>query len=220
MDKNYFPQDIKITDAAELQEEFAEQLVLEDNIPVAIKSIAGISVYSRGDQINVSICILEPESDFTGFKVKEKEVITKKAKFPAVPAFEGFRDGKIIVDALKRLGVPKLLIIEGHGIDHPRGFGLASHIGLALDCSTIGVSQDLFGGEVKSQGGQEFVLKDGEILAKVVKKEVGSPKFYVSPGNKITLDTAAKLIKKSMVSKVPEPIKIAKSSLLKEMTQP
>ncbi|MFO7872521.1 MAG: endonuclease V [Candidatus Undinarchaeales archaeon] len=220
MDKNYFPHDIKITDAAELQEEFAEQLVLEDKIPVAIKSIAGISVYSRGDQINVSICILEPEPDFTDFKVKEKEVITKKAKFPAVPAFEGFRDGKIIVDALKRLGVPQLLIIEGHGIDHPRGFGLASHIGLALDCSTIGVSQDLLGGDVKSQGGQEFVLKDGEILAKVVKKEVGSPKFYVSPGNKITLDTASKLIKKSMVSKVPEPIKIAKSNLLKEMTQP
>lgn len=219
MPKTYFPHEIKITEAAELQEEFAEQLVLEDNLPVAIKRIAGVSIYSRGDKINVSICILEPSPDFTSFEVKEKEVITKKAKFPAVPAFEGFRDGKIIVDALKRLGVPQLLIIEGHGIDHPRGFGLASHVGLALNCSTIGVSKSLLGGEVKSQGGDEFVLKDGDILAKIVKKEVGSPKFYVSPGNKITMDTAAKLIKKSMKNKVPEPIKIAKNNLLKELTQ-
>lgn len=217
MESKYFPEDIQITEATKKQKLFSKELVLKDKIPVALETVGGVSVYSRGNNVSVSICLLETDSKFSSFEVKEKDIISKEVKFPSVPAFEGFREGEMITDTVKRLGIPNVLMVEGHGIDHPRGFGLASHVGLALDSSTLGVSKDLLGGEVKTVKGKEVVLKEGDVVAKVVKKKTGAPKFYVSPGNKITMDTAAKIAKKSMKSSMPEPIKIARDNLLDDL---
>jgi deoxyribonuclease V len=41
---------------------------------------------------------------------------------------------------------PGLLMIDGCGINHPRFAGLATHIGVALDIPTIGVSKNILCG--------------------------------------------------------------------------
>lgn len=59
-------------------------------------------------------------------------------EFPYVPQFFCFREGPILLEMLKaaqkRLSLqPKLIIVDGHGIAHPRRFGVACWIGINTD---------------------------------------------------------------------------------------
>lgn len=42
---------------------------------------------------------------------------------------------------------PDLLLTDGAGINHPRGAGLATHIGVALDVPTIGITKKILCGK-------------------------------------------------------------------------
>lgn len=74
---------------------------------------------------------------------------TKKyeATIPYIPSFFAFREGDIVIrlvnDAEEKLNVNiDILLLDGHGIAHPRKFGLASYVGLALEKMSIGVAKD------------------------------------------------------------------------------
>ncbi len=216
-DQNYFPSGITITEAAELQKKFAEQIVLKDLFPAEIKTIAGAVFYSRNDLINASVYLFEVDPGLKTFKLKDSKIISEKTSFPAVPSFEGFREGKVVCDILKDFDLPDILMIDGHGINHPRKFGIASHVGLALDISTIAVSKDMLAGKIKNIGGKELVFEGDSLVAQVVKKSAGSMPLYVSPGHKITLETSVKITRQCMKSFVPEPLKIARENLIKNL---
>jgi deoxyribonuclease V len=68
--------------------------------------------------------------------------------FPYIPTFLSFREGPAIVNAFEILKTrPDLLLIDGAGINHPRGAGLATHIGVALDVPTIGITKKILCGK-------------------------------------------------------------------------
>lgn len=213
MVNKYFPKNITLNEALDMQEELAEQLELVDDIPVGIDKIGGAAMYCRGNSVTVSVAVLS----FPSLNVKEKEVITEEMKFPAIHTCEGFREGKVLVDAIKGLDVPPLYMIDGHGINHPRRLGLASHVGLAMDMSTIGITRGLICGKVERMGEKEVVVENDEVYAEVVKQKPGAVPFYVSPGNKITLDTAVDITRKTFVGPVPEPLKVAHEELQEKL---
>jgi deoxyribonuclease V len=80
-----------------------------------------------------------------------------------------------------------LLLVDGHGLLHPRKCGLACYIGVTLDKPTIGIAKSLLCGTVRPDG---FIELDGEILGYAISK-----KLYVSVGHRITLKTAIALVK-------------------------
>jgi deoxyribonuclease V len=129
-------------------------------------------------------------------------------KFPYVPGFLGYREVPAMVIAYNKLNKkPDLLIVDGNGVLHPRRFGLASHLGILLDLVTIGVTKNLLLGEVK----QDKVYVDNELRAICLRTKKGSKPIYVSPGNKISIKTAA-LICKNLIKKphkLPEPLALA-----------
>ena len=213
--EEYFPTNLTIKDATEMQEDLAQEITLRDDIPFDLKTIGGAALYSRGDLVMSSIAILRTNS-FKSFKVEEQSVITEKVSFPAIPSFEGFREGKVLADTILRFKNPDIFMIEGHGINHPRKFGLASHVGLALDLPTIGVSKDILSGKVEVKDSTQFIIENGELRGAVVRKKPNSVPLYVSPGYKISLDTSVDLVKRSMKGAFPEPLKVARENLLKK----
>jgi len=103
-------------------------------------------------------------------------------------------------------------LVDAHGIAHPRRFGLACYVGLALNRPTIGVAKSLLYGQV--EGSRVIDREDGRILAELVKTP-GGKTIYVSVGHKISLEDAVLIVKHCMGSGGPVPIRLAHDEVTK-----
>jgi deoxyribonuclease V len=137
--------------------------------------------------------------------------------FPTLPGCEGFREGKVVADAIKGFDKADVFIINGHGINHPRRLGIASHVGLALDIPTIGASLQLMCGSIVEEENGKYIYNKDEKIGKLVKNRLGNPEVFVSPGHKVSIDSAARIVEKLLVSKIPEPIRLAQEELVTEL---
>ena len=123
-----------------------------------------------------------------------------------LPGFLMLREGPIILDTLRNLTTDyDILMIDGHGILHPRKCGMATYIGLSLDKPVIGIAKNLLCGIIDSNNS---VIYDKQILGHVIQN---TKKIYVSIGHKITLDTAVHIVKTVTLpgESYPEPLRLA-----------
>ena len=119
-------------------------------------------------------------------------------KHPYVPGLLMLREAEPIFYTLRLLkNTYDLLLIDGHGLLHPRKCGLACYIGVTLNKPTIGVKKSRLCGKVRPDG---FVELDGEILGYAISK-----KLYISVGHRVTLKTAIALVKELGI----EPLRLA-----------
>jgi len=111
--------------------------------------------------------------------------------------------------------IPDLLIFDGHGIAHPRGFGIASHIGIILDIPTIGCAKKKLIGSYREPGkskGSHSILfgKNKEILGSVLRTRDSVKPVFISPGHKINVKSARDIIQKCVDKyRIPYPIRLA-----------
>ncbi|XP_053308836.1 endonuclease V [Spea bombifrons] len=150
---------------------------------------------------------------------------------PYVAGFLAFREVPSLADAIHRLQekdpslMPQVLLVDGNGILHHRGFGVACHLGVLTGLPCIGVAKNLLqvdglenNEEHKEQirqlnsGGDFFNLtgSSGIVLGTALKSSNKSSKpIYVSVGHKISLGSAVKLVHSCCKYRVPEPIRQA-----------
>jgi deoxyribonuclease V len=94
--------------------------------------------------------------------------------------------------------------VDGHGLAHPRRFGLACYVGLIMNIPTIGVAKSrLFGAE----DGETLVNPEGNVIAKVL--QINKKSLYVSVGHKISLEAATRIVKHCITRRGLEPIVLA-----------
>ena len=111
----------------------------------------------------------------------------------------------MVVAVAKKLTMePSVFLVDGHGKAHPRGFGLACHVGLALDAPTVGVAKSSLYGKVRDG---EVLDGDGRVLGRVLRS--GRSSFYVSVGHKIGLDEAFDVVQRCIAHGHPAPLRIA-----------
>jgi deoxyribonuclease V len=131
-------------------------------------------------------------------KLVESVNVQTIVKYPYVPGLLMLREAEPIIYTLKSLkNTYDLLLIDGHGLLHPRKCGLACYIGVTIDKPTIGVAKSRLCGTVRPDG---FVELDGEILGYAISK-----KLYISVGHRVTLKTAISLVRKFGI----EPLRLA-----------
>ncbi len=143
-------------------------------------------------------------------RVLETSIAVGEPPMEYVPGFLAFREAPVLYTALQGIHVRyDLLIIDGHGIAHPRGAGIATHIGVAVSKPSIGVAKKRLVGVEKTLEGRQVLVHNGRVVAIVVKTPRGR-RLYVSPGNLVDLDTAAEIVRKLLRShSLPEPLHIA-----------
>ncbi len=184
------------------QEKLSKIVVLKDAFDFANATrFAGVDLETlKTKEILASISVLDENMEL----VEEKYSI-KPAKFPYIPGFRAYRELPAILAAYDKLEEsPDVIFIEAHGISHPRGLGLASHLGVSINKPVIGIAKQILVGKEKA----EDVLLNGKIIAKKVITKQGSKAFYISPGNMVSLNSAVAIVKKCIREphKLPEPL--------------
>ncbi len=139
--------------------------------------------------------------------LKEQLFDVAPVPIPYVPGFLAFREVPLYIPLLKKRR-PTVTLVDGHGIAHPRGLGVASHVGIVSQVPTIGVAKKRLYGE---EGPCEFgkCLFDGnKPIAGILER--GKKRLYVSVGHCVSLRTAVKIVKDLWKgSKLPEPIRFS-----------
>jgi len=143
--------------------------------------------------------------DAVNKEIAETVTIVNGVSNKYVPGFLGFREGPLLVKiAEKILQKPDVFLIDGQGVAHPRRFGLACHVGLALDRPTIGVAKSRLYGKSDDSN---ILDPEGEVIGRILTAQ--NRKFYVSVGHRISLETASDLVEKSLVNGHPSPLRQA-----------
>ena len=63
-------------------------------------------------------------------------------RFSYIPGLLTFREAPALLAGLRKLRqVPEVLMCDGHGLAHPRRFGIAAHLGLLCDLPTVGYAK-------------------------------------------------------------------------------
>ena len=82
----------------------------------------------------------------------EEATAAGECPFPYRTGLLSFREIPILAAAWGRLrSRPEVILVDGQGIAHPRGLGLASHLGLVLDVPTIGAAKSRLVGAGESR---------------------------------------------------------------------
>jgi deoxyribonuclease V len=206
------PWAVSVQDAFRIQEELTRKLVIEDD-PGNPALIAGVDVaFSRErDLLYAAIVVL----DAATMEPVEVASAEQQPIFPYVPGLLTFREGPVVLQAWDALeSEPDLLMFDGQGIAHPRGLGLASHIGVLLDKPSIGCAKSRLVGEFKEpkqkRGAMRTLSLHRKKVGVVLRTKDNTKPLFVSPGHRITVETAARrVLDASRGYRLPEPTRIA-----------
>ena len=186
------------------QEKLAKNIDLNDSMDFSLATrVAGIdNIFFRNNIISVIVVMENGE-------VVEQEYFKDKIKFPYLSGFRSYRELPAMVSVFNMLDEkPDIVFIRAHGILHPRRLGLTSHFSLVTGVPAIGIADRLLIGEQK---GEDIIL-NGELAGKMIETKKGARPIYVSPGNKISVVSAAEMTRKFTKEphKMPEPLRLAK----------
>jgi len=205
---------VDVAGALEIQKRLQAKLSLRDEFSLrGIRWIAGADVAysSSDDKIFGAVVVLE----FSKFEVTEEIVIQAKVEFPYIPGLFSFREMPVLLRAFSQLKRrPDVILFDAQGIAHPQGLGLASHAGLVLGLPSIGCAKTRLVGDYKpvarSCGSFSWLWFEGRKVGTVLRTRTDVKPVFVSPGHKIAIPTAARLVLAACRGyRLPEPIRRA-----------
>src|SRR5688572_18196170 len=195
MTANLHTWDLSPEEAARLQIELRARLILAwDKRPVT--TIGGVDVSIKTESTHAAIVVLRYPD------LSPLEGVTAEAPlvFPYIPGLLAFREGPAVLAAWSKLqNKPDLLMFDGQGIAHPRGVGIASQMGLWLECPTIGVAKARLYGRHEEVGPQRGVRaslldKSGNIIGTVLRTRERANTLYRSEEHTSELQSQSNLV--------------------------
>ncbi|XP_010314807.1 endonuclease V isoform X2 [Solanum lycopersicum] len=156
-----------------------------------LKYVGGVDLSFSKDDSSIA-CGTLVVLDLTTQKVVYEDSSIVRLHIPYLPGFLAFREAPVLLELLDKMKnnahcfYPQLLMVDGNGLLHPRGFGLACHIGVLADLPTVGVGKN------------------------AMRSSEGSLKpIFISVGHRISLASAIAIVRMTCKFRVPEPIRQA-----------
>jgi deoxyribonuclease V len=141
--------------------------------------------------------------------------------FPYIPGILSFREAPLLISAFEKLRTePDIIIVDGHGIAHPRRFGIACHIGILFERPVIGCAKSTLIGTYRepetSRGSYEYIRDGGDIIGAALRTRSNTKAVYISVGNKISIGSAIYYsLECSQHARMPDPVRAAHSAAKK-----
>lgn len=206
------PWDVSCREAIDIQKALCSKLIFKKLLETT-SVVAGVDVSAAkrsstawGGAVLFSYPALE--------KIGESWV-KQKTQFPYIPGLLSFREIPVISKALETLGHdPDVILCDGQGVAHPRGFGLASHLGLITGIPTIGCAKSRLVGEYpevgQMRGDCSPLSFQGRVVGAVLRTRTRVKPVFVSPGYAATItDAISMTLACTNGYRIPEPIRQA-----------
>ncbi len=200
-------------DAVALQKRLAGQVVRRNELPDPVSTVAGVDVsYEKhGHLFFAGVVVLALPS----LEVIEEARAVGESNCPYVPGLLSFRELPIVIEAFRRVhAVPDAVLVDGQGLAHPRGLGMACHLGLWLGLPTVGCAKSRLCGTHPEPGrlrgdSVPLVLHDEPVGAVLTTRNNVKP-LYVSPGHLVDIPAAVSLVLSCCTRyRMPEPTRLA-----------
>lgn len=160
-----------------------------------LTTLAGADVSVRGERARAAVVVLALPS----LEVLETVAVEGPLGFPYVPGLLSFREVPLLLEAFDRLASrPELVLVDGHGLAHPRRLGIACHLGLELDLPTVGCAKSLLVGEHRPpgerRGARTRLMHRGERVGTCLRTRTSVRPVFVSIGHRIDLARAERVV--------------------------
>ena len=199
--------------AAAIQRELAERVEAKAPAGFAPRIVAGLdAAFPKGGRECVAAAVAW---DVRERRVLEERVVRRPLTFPYVPGLLSFREAPAVLAALAELETPvDALLCDGHGLAHPRRFGLACHLGVLTGIPAVGCAKSVLvgaHGDVALPRGSEGPLEHrGERIGTVLRTRDRVRPVFVSIGHRMDLESAVGLVLACAIGfRLPEPIRRA-----------
>jgi deoxyribonuclease V len=204
--------DVTTAQATQIQERLAGQVECFGG-PIEPRLIAGLDVsVERKGKARAAVVVLS----YPDLAVVESVAVEGRVDFPYVPGLLSFREIPITLEACGKIRQrPDLLMVDGQGYSHPRRLGLASHLGLVLDTSTIGCAKSHYIGQyvepgVRKGDRSELTADSGEVIGAVLRTRDNSRPLFISVGHRVSLSAAIFWVLQCCTDyRLPEPTRLA-----------
>nr|XP_054525855.1 endonuclease V isoform X10 [Pan troglodytes] len=204
-----------------------------------LQRVGGVDVsFVKGDSVRAcaSLVVLSfPELEVT-WEDAELEVVYEESRMvsltaPYVSGFLAFREVPFLLELVQQLRekepglMPQVLLVDGNGVLHHRGFGVACHLGVLTDLPCVGVAKKLLQVDglennalhkekirlLQTRGDSFPLLGDsGTVLGMALRSHDRSTRpLYISVGHRMSLEAAVRLTCCCCRFRIPEPVRQA-----------
>lgn len=192
-----------ITKSKKLQEE-CSRLVIHDDFLREPTNVCGIDVAYRKNVAYCSAVLINARSMKILKSINQSSLVTN----PYIPGYLMLRESETLLKTLESIKSNiDVLLIDGHGVLHPRRCGLASYIGVLLNLPTIGVAKTLLCGVIS----KDHSISVNDIISGFQLVKENKKPIYVSVGHGLKLETAISIVHSLILpeERIPEPLRLA-----------
>ncbi len=192
------------------QNELQQQVIIQKPA-FQLRLLAGCDSSFIGENI-LSVFVLLA---YPSLEILEKVWHYGSVELPYVPGFLAFREAPNLLLAYEKLTQkPDLIMVDGHGISHPRRMGIASHLGVQLQKPTMGLAKEVLVGKFEMPGPEPGavspVLHRNEHIANAIRTKEKVKPVFASAGHLMDLASATHLaLATTRKHKLPEPTRLA-----------
>jgi deoxyribonuclease V len=211
--KTLHPWQVTTHEAIAIQKRLRAQVITENTLG-EVRYIAGADIATSKDspRAYAGVVVLS----YPGLEVVEERGLADEVTFPYIPGLLAFREGPPLIKVFEQLTIePDVIVFDGQGLAHPRGMGIATHMGLVFDKPSIGCAKSLLYGRYREpdlEKGAWAELRDpqGHIIGAVLRSKPKTTPIFVSIGHRLDLPAAVRiLIECARGVRIPEPTRLA-----------
>jgi deoxyribonuclease V len=190
------PWNVPPQEAIAIQQRLRSQVICQDRFD-SLHHLAGVDVgfEENGATTRAAVVVLA----LPDLEIVESALARRPTSFPYVPGLLSFREAPAALEALEMLHIlPDMLLCDGHGLAHPRRFGIACHLGVLTGLPAIGVAKSLLVGShappAQERGAWQPLIDAGELIGAALRTRPGAKPIIVSTGHRVSLESALRIV--------------------------